>query len=112
MYLTKEAKQQAYKGFENIMKDISKTEIPTKCKDKLYQKINSIFNDCERNILYKFIRREVYELLNYTSALYDTGFITILFYDDLEIDLFKAIKKANEIYINQYKNSNKEVNKY
>ena len=114
MYLTKEAKQEAYKGFENIMKDISKTEIPTKCKDRLYQKINGIFNYCSENFKREIIRDCIHNLEIYISALVDADYIDIIFYDDIDIDIYKAIKKANEIYINQYKEmeSKKECNKY
>ena len=112
MYLTKELNKEAFKGFENIMKDISKTDIPTKCKNRLYNKINSIFNYCSENFERNTIIDHVHNLETYIFALVDADYIDIIFYDDIDIDIYKAIKKANEIYINQYKGSNKRINKY
>lgn len=109
MYLTKEDKQIAFDGFKDV-----KLLLHNSGKIALYRRIDDIFELCERNVLYKFVRREKTELFIYIQALYDVGFINLNLYHDIDSNLTKAIKKANEIYINQYKEmgSKKECNKY
>lgn len=113
MYLTKEDKQRAFDGFKEVKLLLhNSSKIPDACKIALYRRIDEIFNLCERNVLYKFVRRDKNDLFVYIHALYDAGFIDLNLYHDIDSELNEAIKKANEIYINQYEESNKEVNKY
>lgn len=115
MYLTKEDKQIAFDCFKDVKLLLHNSgKIPEACKIALYRRIDDIFELYERNVLYKFVRREKTELFIYIQALYDAGFINLNLYHDIDSNLTKAIKKANEIYINKYKEmgSKKECNKY
>lgn len=115
MYLTKEDRQIAFDGFKDVKLLLSTSgNIPEACKIALFRRIDDIFELCERNVLYKFVKREKTKLFLYIQALYDAGFINLNLYHDIDSNLTKAIKKANEIYIKQYKEmgSKKECNKY
>lgn len=115
MYLTKEDRQIVFDGFKDVKLLLHNSgNIPEACKIALYRRIDDIFELCERNVLYKFVRREKTGLFIYIQALYDAGFINLNLYHDIDSNLTKAIKKANEIYINQYREmgSKKECNKY
>lgn len=111
MYLTNEAKQEAYEYFIEVKKLIFDSEMPEACKNALYHSVDNIFSSCEKNKLLKVIRRDRDKIYVYIQALYDAGFITLNLYNKLYHNINEAIKKANEIYINEYKGL-KEVNKY
>ena len=91
MYLTNEAKQEAYEYFIEVKKMIFDSEMPETCKNALYHSVDNIFSSCKKNIPIKVIRRDRDEILYH--------------------NINEAIKKENEICINEYKGI-KEVNKY
>jgi len=112
MYLTNESKQEAYKNFIEVKRMIFDSKMPETCKNALYHSIDNIFNSCEKNKLFKVIRRDRDEIYIYIQALYDAGLISLNLHNNLYHNLNEATKKANEIYINQYKDSDKHINKY
>ena len=90
------------------------SEMPETCKNALCHSVDNIFNSCEKNELLKVIRIDRDEIYVYIQALYDAGFITLNLHNKLYNNINEAIKKAKEIYIDQYKEirSKKECNKY
>ncbi|MFQ9255487.1 MAG: hypothetical protein ACLR3W_14670 [Faecalibacillus intestinalis] len=48
MYLTNEAKQEAYEYFIEVKKMIFDSEMPEACKNALYHSVDNIFSSCEK----------------------------------------------------------------